>query len=354
MNLASKREHEMDILKGIGIFLVVLGHVNCNDNPLTDWIYSFHMPMFFMISGLYLDESWNSAGSLGKFAGKKIRSLMYPYLTFSVLALLWQLVLYLILGGNYLRSFYEALVKSSEFFGYGALWFLPTLFVGELLYGLWRRFKLKWYLVFPVLIVAVLSARFIKSEDPFFSNAVMFNLYCVFLRGVVCFLFLLVGCCLRKLFHAVNEAERLRKAALLLFSALLFILNLTVYRRNGLVNLSMWNLNDQFIYYVCALSGGGSLIIFFHYLARPCPPIEYFGRNSLIILATHSPLHIWNFAVFLYKGLPGFPGGYPAALLGAVFVMILEIPIIVMINRFAPEFISPARAIPRRLKYIND
>lgn len=45
-----------NIVKGIGIFLVVLGHIN---TPLTDYIYLFHMPFFFFISGfLYNEEKY--------------------------------------------------------------------------------------------------------------------------------------------------------------------------------------------------------------------------------------------------------------------------------------------------------
>lgn len=36
----------IDVLKGIGIVLVVIGHIYLN--PIVDnWLYSFHMPLFF-------------------------------------------------------------------------------------------------------------------------------------------------------------------------------------------------------------------------------------------------------------------------------------------------------------------
>ncbi len=36
----------IDIAKGLGIFLVVIGHVNSYNACLKGWIYSFHMPFF--------------------------------------------------------------------------------------------------------------------------------------------------------------------------------------------------------------------------------------------------------------------------------------------------------------------
>ena len=45
------RSNFIDIVKGIGIFLVVLGHQN---TILTQEIYSFHMPLFFFLSGIFI------------------------------------------------------------------------------------------------------------------------------------------------------------------------------------------------------------------------------------------------------------------------------------------------------------
>ena len=46
MNDKSKRKPDIDVLKGIGIVLVMLGHQNL---PIGHFIYSFHMPLFFLI-----------------------------------------------------------------------------------------------------------------------------------------------------------------------------------------------------------------------------------------------------------------------------------------------------------------
>lgn len=49
---STKRQREtwIDVLKGIGIILVVIGHVSLG-NTLNSWIYTFHMPLFFSVSG---------------------------------------------------------------------------------------------------------------------------------------------------------------------------------------------------------------------------------------------------------------------------------------------------------------
>lgn len=45
----------LDAAKGLGILLVILGHIyawnpNINRKILVTWIYSFHMPLFFIVS----------------------------------------------------------------------------------------------------------------------------------------------------------------------------------------------------------------------------------------------------------------------------------------------------------------
>lgn len=45
------RIDSLDILKGIGIILVVVGHMIGNQLYIRPWIYAFHMPLFFMVSG---------------------------------------------------------------------------------------------------------------------------------------------------------------------------------------------------------------------------------------------------------------------------------------------------------------
>ena len=48
-----KRIEWIDVCKGLGIFLVFIGHTNVSQLSCTlyDWIYSFHMPLFYMLSG---------------------------------------------------------------------------------------------------------------------------------------------------------------------------------------------------------------------------------------------------------------------------------------------------------------
>lgn len=75
-----ERYKVIDVIKGYGICLMVCGHSGA---PFTDWIYLFHMALFFIASG-YL---WNERNAVTKknvvqYVKRKAKSLWLPYSSF--------------------------------------------------------------------------------------------------------------------------------------------------------------------------------------------------------------------------------------------------------------------------------
>jgi fucose 4-O-acetylase-like acetyltransferase len=87
----------IDAAKGVGIVLVVLGHeiAGLADSQIISWsstahffyawIYAFHMPLFFFISGLFISHSLKK--SFGVFALEKVRTILYPYFLWSLITM---------------------------------------------------------------------------------------------------------------------------------------------------------------------------------------------------------------------------------------------------------------------------
>jgi fucose 4-O-acetylase-like acetyltransferase len=89
----------VDAAKGFGIILVVVGHairgllhariltetlpVQCVDT----WIYSFHMPLFFFLTGLFIAGSAEK-NTLPHFTFDKAATLAYPYFVWSIITIL--------------------------------------------------------------------------------------------------------------------------------------------------------------------------------------------------------------------------------------------------------------------------
>lgn len=92
----------IDFAKGIGIALVVLGHalrgLRSSGILATDheaefrfvdaWIYSFHMPLFFLLSGLFANRECRR--DPGRFVRNKLATIAYPYFVWSTLQTLAQ------------------------------------------------------------------------------------------------------------------------------------------------------------------------------------------------------------------------------------------------------------------------
>lgn len=133
----------VDILRGISMLLIVYGHIiiHCDKlSPLNKYIMSFHVPIFFMISGFIFSVKENT--KYKDFIWKKFKRIMIPYFVFGFLFLIP-----FILFGNGLGAMLD---RESEinifknifgiFYGNGhdgllrqnsSLWFLPCIFVTQ-------------------------------------------------------------------------------------------------------------------------------------------------------------------------------------------------------------------------------
>ncbi|MDO4962459.1 MAG: acyltransferase family protein, partial [Eubacteriales bacterium] len=94
MEAAKKRSDWIDYAKGVGIILALIGHAFRDQMfqvyPLfefaKDMIYSFHMPMFFVLSGIaYAFFSENKQHSIGGFTGGKSKKILVPTLIYAAL-----------------------------------------------------------------------------------------------------------------------------------------------------------------------------------------------------------------------------------------------------------------------------
>lgn len=81
-NIVSVRDNSIDIAKGIGIILVVVGHcIKCNTYPGI-FIYAFHMPLFFLISGLCFN--FRKHTEFLPFIISRLRTLILPAVVFTI------------------------------------------------------------------------------------------------------------------------------------------------------------------------------------------------------------------------------------------------------------------------------
>lgn len=127
----SQRVEWIDILKGIAILLVVVGHMPYAEgtgNPGRVLIYSFHMPLFFMLSGYTAALSVSRNPHMGQFVWRRFLSIMVPYMC-------WMLAvpaIYVTVGQLTHYSIHGALLGILS--GWDQWWFLPCLFILQMLF----------------------------------------------------------------------------------------------------------------------------------------------------------------------------------------------------------------------------
>ena len=130
------RENWVDIAKGIGIILVVMGHACCPVLP-HGIIYSFHMPFFFFLSGLFICRQCET--NFYNYVKKNFRSLLVPYFYFNILSIIFYYVMSIIFHKELLLgSVQDNLIGIIVGMRFGCpyhhvLWFLPCLFFAKIL-----------------------------------------------------------------------------------------------------------------------------------------------------------------------------------------------------------------------------
>ena len=141
------RDNAIDIAKGIGILLVIVGHTGGlpADTAVHHFIYSFHMPLFFILGGYFFKPS-----GFKKHLLKDARRLLLPYAFSVFLLILW----FILLGAKYdnygmvwrtLQSgmFGSGQIHASPIWGdyptIGMIWFLLAMFWCRVTYNIVSR-----------------------------------------------------------------------------------------------------------------------------------------------------------------------------------------------------------------------
>lgn len=109
----------LDVAKFVAIWLVCTGHtymiIHTNDNNLRSWIYSFHMPLFMMISGYFSINAFQRPFKV--LIASKVKQLLLPAVSIPVICVF---ILFLF------KVDLTITVLKDQFIG--GMWFLKTLF----------------------------------------------------------------------------------------------------------------------------------------------------------------------------------------------------------------------------------
>jgi fucose 4-O-acetylase-like acetyltransferase len=129
-----KRNTNIDAVKGLGILLVVLGHnwvVLHERGQLFRVIFSFHMPLFFFLSGIFLNES----NSIRSAMRSKAASLLKPYFVVLIMLGAAKYIGSQVPGSDEFGSityFMGVLWSTGITLAWPQMWFLTSLFLAAI------------------------------------------------------------------------------------------------------------------------------------------------------------------------------------------------------------------------------
>ena len=313
------------MLKGIGIILVVLGHTTHNDE-LGSWIYHFHMPLFFFLSGVFFSPTIQGLV-------KRVRQILIPYLIFGVLSFIyWRFaeMRFRPLPENFDANmhFLDLFWQTERFRFNVPLWFLPCLLIVQTVGAVVFRFIKNQ----KVLIATVISWVLIANGIHVSSTAMWVN------ESFYAFPFFALGYLIGKERYIKMEACLSRKHDWL-YSILAVTGLLTVWflsTRNDMMSSSYSNGYGAFflIALVCIMClfallekiRSGKIISI----------LTWLGVNSLIIMCLHEPLKriiIVVFSKLLGMETEAVRESIVWSILMSCLIIVILVPLCMFINR---------------------
>ena len=306
----SKRVEYIDIARGIGILLVVMGH---NDFALVSpffykFIYSFHMPLFFFLSGYFL----NTAIGFWPFLKKRFNSLLKPYFFTIFLIYFFSISFEKMSFATALTRITKALYGTGHYIDWVQLWFLPHLFVVSLyayvFYKVVGKIGIRWMRWAILLLTLFVASLYLNTFYPF-QVAVFGKGYELFGLPFSLDLVLLSGF----FFILGSEARQFQTEGL--FSSILFLLvtGAALIVMN-LVFPARIDFNTRvFESFIINTAEAVTGILFILALSRQIDLhtnrlgslFKYFGRISLVILLLHVPIQdFWGQKIEAVTGNP--------------------------------------------------
>ena len=243
--MVRERERWADILKGIGAILVVIGHLVLYEGNAKIYIYSFHMPLFFFISG-YL---YHHTKGFKSFCIRKVKSLLVPYFVFAFISI----VVTYFLEGIYLS---KSEILTNYFFVNGSfafnssLWFLIIMFfVLILFYFIKENVKIdKPILTIIILLLLLVICIFFNTNQIklYFGLEIVPHALLIFYIG---YLYKLYKNKINKFINRVLH----NNLSFILQTVILLVISFYLSLVNGRVNMSTSIYNNYFLYLFVAI-----------------------------------------------------------------------------------------------------
>lgn len=294
-----KRKTYIDVAKGIGILLVILGHMNRffeYNGRLNQIVYSVQLPIFLLIGGYWMRLK-EGEGPL-EFAAKKFYRLLQPYFIFAFFSIIYAWPKDAGEWGYYVAGMLWG-IGINNYLPNLPIWFLPMFFLANLWFylalqvGRPGRTQLQKRLLEAAAVCLIMAAGW-KIRERGTRLPWGFELAMI-IQGLF-FAGYLWRMGEERFFQ--DKITGKQKQALAFLAIPAFALWLVCVRWNGRVdmNAAWFGNKGLWSFYLAAFTGCYLVLLLSAVLAK-CPFISrvlsLFGKNSMVIMAVHVPVLIW-------------------------------------------------------------
>lgn len=327
------RVNWVDNAKAIGITTIVLGHGPGLTIFVRDFFYSFHVPLFFFLSGVLLKTS-HLHQSFGQFATRNATRLVTPYVFFWFFSfLLW--AAFQVAAGEALWAQPAVIVEQLKGLVIGTssalqavngvLWFYTSLFVAALTLYFFARLSARLYLL------VLVGFAMLGAVVPMVLNGghLLWNIDLI----PVALVFYGAGYLVARE-GWVGSLSGQHAAVVAVVTALI---TLAVTFINGKVDMSWQVFGDSYLLYLLGAFAGSLMVISIATLMPATRVARYLSDNAIIIFSIHFPMFFafWGIGAYILK-LPRdfdqhswmFAVGY------SVLAFLICIPLIFIIRRY--------------------
>ena len=325
----NNRQNWIDLAKGVAILLVRIGHIS--SGFLLYMIYSFHMPLFFILSGYCYTDKGNSIIKEILRKAKAILTIFFSYELFkwfmsSLISLIYRKSI------NF-QSFYQIIINDPNSLQYHGVWFFSCLFLSYAVFiiilNLTSRFKCYKLLLLNIGVFFISIMTYLFCKEKWFWN---FDVSLIMLP------FLSIGYTIKMkgwfnlLFEYCKEKKYMYFFIFILF-AILTILNAKFGNSN--IDYILRNINEYCTAILCGVIGTCFLSLICRGGYINSRVIRFIGANSAIYYLTLGTLSARIKSILLMVGVENEVIRFVISLCVACIVLI---PICNIINWYFPFF----------------
>lgn len=314
------------------MWMVIFDHIGLENRGVSDWIWTFHMPLFFLVSGLF----FRSDCSFKKQIIKDVKHLLLPFLLWHIIASFsWDIAQAFYFGGNDKWSYYwenQLLFWGGISCGYG--WFLLALFFIRIEMKLLVKGSIVVQLLLVVLM-AILGG---------WLHAHGWNMPFYVLNAFIACPFFFVGLKLKDNIMKVMERSFAVKDTIACFTLLFFLfgVSLALLSINGRGSIPSFEYGNYVIlFYLQGLLGSMFILLLCKLLsfAVVWKPLQILGAGTLVMLLSQQAFILCFKVIYKKLMLVTHPAPYFPILDGIVVtccIVALMYPCVLFINRHLP------------------